>query len=172
MFRKILNGLYNVCGVLACISLLMTGAIITAQIVGRFMNVLIPSADEFAGYAMAFSTFLGLAYTFRANGHIRVTLLTQRLERTRRRKLEAFVLALAAAVMAYFTWYNIDMAYSSYDFGEVSTGLVPIPLWIPQAVISFGVMLMTVSVVEELIVLLRGGNPTYTRVEQDILQAE
>jgi len=172
MFRKFLDGLYNVCGVLACISLLMTGVLITAQIMSRPLGILIPSADEFAGYAMAISTFLGLAYTFRANGHIRVTLFTQRLARRRRRGLEILVLALALAVMAYFTWYNIDMTYSSYDFGDVSTGLVPIPLWIPQAVITFGLLLMTVSVFEELLVLLRGGDPTYTRAEQDILQAE
>ncbi|MGB6105258.1 MAG: TRAP transporter small permease [Pusillimonas sp.] len=172
MFRKILDGLYQVCGVLACISLLMTGVLITAQIVSRLMGTLIPSADEFAGYAMALSTFLGLAYTFRANGHIRVTLFTQRLARERRRGLEGLVLVLALGVMGYFTWYNIDMTYSSYDFGEVSTGLVPVPLWIPQAIITFGVLLMTISVLEELLAVLRGGNPVYTEAEQEIMQAE
>ena len=172
MFRKTLDSLYTACGVLACIALFMTGALITAQIVSRLMGVLIPSADEFAGYSMALSTFLGLAYTFRANGHIRVTLFTQKLAPERRRWLEVFVLCLALTVMGYFTWYNIDMTYSSYDFGEVSTGLVAVPLWIPQAVITFGVLLMTISVLDELLIVLRGEKPHYEANSQDIMQAE
>lgn len=172
MFRRILDGLYDACGVLACISLLATAAIILAQIIGRLFGALIPSADDFAGYAMAMSTFLGLAYTFRANGHIRVTLFTQRLAMPRRRQLEVIVLCLALAVMGYFTWYNIDMTYSSYDFGEVSTGLVAVPLWIPQAIITFGIALMTISVLDELLALLRGRNPAYMETDQEITQAE
>ncbi|MFA7668997.1 MAG: TRAP transporter small permease [Burkholderiaceae bacterium] len=172
MFRSLLNGLYGLCGVLACISLLAIAVIIGAQIIGRLFGVLVPSADDFAGYAMAASTFLGLAYTFRANGHIRVTLFTQRLSASKRRPAEIVVLILGIAIMGYFTWYNIGMAYTSYDFEELSQGLVPIPLWIPQAVLAFGTLLMAISMVDELIAVLSGRETTYSQVHDDVMQAE
>jgi TRAP-type C4-dicarboxylate transport system permease small subunit len=172
MFKKSLDALYTACGVLACVCLLMTGSIIIAQILSRLFGILVPSADEFAGYAMAMSTFLGLAYTFRANGHIRVTLFTQRLQGAGSRRLESFVLFLALLVMGYFTWYNIDMAYTSYDFGDISTGLVPMPLWIPQTIISFGTLLMTVSILDELLSVLKGDKPRYALHEESNMQGE
>lgn len=172
MFRSLLDRLYGLCGVLACISLLAIGVIIGAQIVGRLMGILIPSSDDFASYAMGASTFLGLAYTFRANGHIRVNLFTQKLSPSSRRPAEIFVLILGAAILGYFTWYNIGMAYTSYDFDEVSIGLLPIPLWIPQAVMAFGTLLMTVSMLDELIALLSGRETTYSQVHEDVMQAE
>ncbi|MEI8632394.1 TRAP transporter small permease subunit [Vibrio sp. PP-XX7] len=47
--------------------------------VGRWFGVIIPSSDDFAGFLLAASSFLGLAYTFRAGGHIRVSLFTAHL---------------------------------------------------------------------------------------------
>ena len=172
MLRKILDGLYGLCGALACISLAATGAIILAQIIGRLMGVLIPSSDEFAGYAMGASTFLGLAYTLRANGHIRVNLFTQKLPQSAQRPVEICVLAIGVLVMGYFSWHNIDMTYGSYAFDDVSAGLVPVKLWIPQLVMSFGTLLMAVSLLDELMSVLRGHATTYSKVDESVLQAE
>jgi len=157
---------------LACISLFATAAIILAQIIGRMLGILIPSSDEFAGLAMAASTFLGLAYTLRADGHIRVNLFTQKLAPPMRRATEICVLIIGVAVLAYFTWYNIELTYGSYEFNDVSAGLIPVALWIPQSVMTFGTLLMTVSLLDELILAIRGRPTTYSQVDSNILQAE
>ena len=59
-----------------CIALIMV--VILAQIVGRLFGFIIPSAEDVSGWALAASTFFGLAYTFHNGGHIRVTLVIQK----------------------------------------------------------------------------------------------
>jgi len=76
--RATLDLLYKSCGVLAAISLSGIAVLILAQIIGRFFGVLVPSANEIAGFLMAASSFLALAYVFRAGSHIRVTMLLLR----------------------------------------------------------------------------------------------
>ncbi len=169
MIRKFLDGLYAFSGALACAALVAIVLVVLVQIVGRLLGVLVPSTDEFAGYAMAASTFLGLAYTFRANGHIRVNLFVQRLPERRQRSAELLVLVLLSTVTTYFAWYCIDMTYSSYDFGDLSAGLLPVPLWMPQSVMTLGVLLFAVSAIDELIQTIRGHAPTYQNVDQSVL---
>jgi TRAP-type C4-dicarboxylate transport system permease small subunit len=172
MFRRLLDTLYNACGALACLAMLAIVVIVVAQIVCRLFNILIPSAGDFAGYALVASTFLGLAYTFRRNGHIRVSIVNQRLSRKWRRRSEIYALLVGIGILGYFTWYAGDMVWTSFDFGDVSDGLIPTPLWIPQSAILLGVLLMTVAMIDELIVALRGQLPTYVSQEPDIFQGE
>lgn len=161
MIRKALDKLYLASGILSAVSLASIAVIIIIQVVGRLLGILVPSADEFAGYALASSTFLGLAYTFRENGHIRINMLTRRLSRRHAHLAEIYALTLGVAVLGYFSWYLIDMAWVSREFEEVSAGLIPVPLWIPQSVIAFGSTLMVVALVEELIKAVKGANPVY-----------
>lgn len=161
MARRFLDRLYGACGLLACFSLMAIALIILAQIVGRLSGVLIPSADEFAGYAMGASTFLGLAHTLRVNGHIRVTMLLARLAPAAARRAEIGLLALGVATLAYFTGYTIDMAWTSYDFGDVSAGLVAVPLWAPQLGMALGLLLMGVALADDLWQVLRGRRASY-----------
>jgi hypothetical protein len=83
-----LDFLYKACGVLAAIALAGIAVLILAQIVGRFFGLLVPSANEIAGFLMAASSFLALGYAFRSGSHIRVTMLLSRLPVRARRALE------------------------------------------------------------------------------------
>ena len=53
-----------------------------------------------------------------------------------------------------FTW-------ESYEFAEMATGLVVIPIWIPQATFVIGCWLLLAAVVDEFITVLRGGKPSF-----------
>ncbi|MEZ5881330.1 MAG: TRAP transporter small permease [Nitratireductor sp.] len=172
MIRRFLDPVYTACGVLACLSLLSIAVIVIAQIIGRLFDLLIPSADDFAGYALQASTFLGLAYTFRAGGHIRVSIFTNLIEPVKRRQVELLVLAMGAVLMGYFTWYSYDMVITSYRFRTVSSGLIATPLWIPQACILLGSLMMTVSMIDEFVRVLRGGRPLYEEQESNAIARE
>ena len=43
----------------------------------------------------------------------------------------------------------------------MATGLVAIPIWIPQSSFVIGCWLLLLAVVDELWIVLRGGKPTY-----------
>ncbi|WP_422000862.1 TRAP transporter small permease [Reyranella sp.] len=117
------------------------------------------SADEFAGYAMLASAFLALASTFGRGEHIRVTLFLQRLQGRPRRLAEIWCLALGSLLSGYLAWFSIRLCWQSWQIGDVSTGLIAFPLWIPQVGMAAGAAIFFLAVVEQLAVVLAGGAP-------------
>lgn len=149
--RKPLHALYRACGGLAGAALVAMLAMITLNIVGGVLGFFIRGLDAYAGYLLAAASFLALAYTLKAGEHIRVTLLLQRLPPRLHRGIEIACLVLAAAVSGYFAWHSIDMVYISWRLGDVSQATDQTPLWIPQSLMAFGVVVLFLAFVEETI---------------------
>ena len=145
MLRRMLDLLYDACAVAAALLMVLILGIILAQSIGRQFGVVVPSANEVAGFAFAAVVFLALAPTFRAGGHIRVSLLLQALAPGSRRWVEVFCLAVAIALAAFLTVYLGRTALGSLGYGDVSPGLLRIPLWIPQAAMVAGVGVFAVA---------------------------
>ena len=85
--RTWLDRLYEAAGWLAAVFMIGTLVFVLLGILGRLFDFHVRGTDAYAGYCMAASGFLALAYTLRRNEHIRVTLLlesTYRGPRTRR----------------------------------------------------------------------------------------
>lgn len=164
--RRLLEGLYLGSGVLAGIFLVLIAVLTVGQVVGRAFGFAAYAFDEFAAYCMAASSFLGLAYTFRANEHIRVSLLIARIGGSGRRACEVLGLAVTLCLLAFFTLFAIEMTWFSFRFHDVSQGLVPVPLWIPQSGMALGLVVFTVALLDDFIVGVRGGEPSYLRAEK------
>jgi TRAP-type C4-dicarboxylate transport system permease small subunit len=159
--RAALDRLYLVSGAMAAFCLAAIAGLVIIQVTGRLLGVLVPGADDLAGYALMASTFLGLASTLRAGVHIRVTLLLSHAAPGQRRGLELWCLGVGTAVCAYVSWYVVEMAMDAWRFGEKSTGNLPVPLWIPQAVMALGILILTISFLDDFARVLRGAPPSY-----------
>ena len=153
--------LYAGGAVLSAVFMVAIAALTLFQVVGRLLGAAVPDAGELAGYAMAAAIFLALAHTFRSGGHIRVNLLLTRVRPGLRRALEYWCLALLAALGAMFAWYAVGMVIDSYRMGDVSTGMLSVPLWIPQIGMAVGAILFELAVLEECLHVLRGNQPRY-----------
>lgn len=159
--------LYDYCGALAGGLILCICVLISAQIVlnafGRIapgtLPSTIPSYANFSGYMLAGATFLALAHTLRSGGHIRVNLVTSRLPLRVQFMVEGFSLIVAAALIAYATWFMGNLVMESLHFGDVSAGIVPIPLWIPQSVATFGIGLLLIALIHTFVDLIKAGAP-------------
>jgi TRAP-type C4-dicarboxylate transport system permease small subunit len=162
---RILQWLYQGCGILAAISLMMIMGLILAQVIGRLFGIVVPSADEFAGYCMAASTFLALAYTFRSGGHIRVTMVIQNVPKPVAHLFEIICLLVGALLVGFFAWYTIQMVWDSFKYGDLTQGYRPIPLWIPQIPLAIGLIVLFVALMEELWHVVRGRSPVYETAE-------
>lgn len=159
---------YRMSGWLSGICIVAITLLLLAQIVGRMFGFIVPSAEDFAGFALAASTFFGLAYTFHEGGHIRVTLVIQRLSVGRRKVQEALILTLALALTAFVAYASCYMVYESYVYEEVSYGYVPVPLWIPQLPVALGSVALVLAVLDAWISALRGKNPNYMQHEDEL----
>lgn len=167
--RRLLDRVYLLCGALAAGFLAMIAILIVSQIIARSLNLFIPAANDFAGFCLAASSFLALAYSFRAGSHIRVTLLLQRLPPRWRHGFDLFSLAVAALMIGYFAWYAVALVRDSWRFGDLSEGLVPVALWIPQSAMALGLIVLTLALVDEFVVVLRGGQPSYDQALDVVL---
>ncbi len=164
--RKLLEWLYTGAGVLAGIFLILIAILSLAQISGRLLGFDAYSFDDFAGFCMAASSFLGLAHTYRRNEHIRVALLIERFHGGTRRALESLCLGASTFLLCFFAWYATDMAWTSHEIHDVSQGLVAVPLWLPQSGMALGLIILALALLDDLLVLLAGGTPSYLVAEQ------
>lgn len=178
--RRALDLLYALSGGLGALFLALILVTVLAQVAlnmadgvsealtGQAMGLLIPSYADFAGYFLAAGTFFALAYTFNAGGHIRVTLVLQRLPARLRQGAEIFCSGLAALTAGYFAWYAASLTHESWRFGDLSPGLVAIPTWIPQAAMTAGLAMLAIAGLDAFGQAAGGAMPAYDR-EQDRL---
>lgn len=165
---RFLNTLYAAGAILAAAFMVLIALLTLIQILGRTFGVLVLDAGDFAGYAMAASIFLALAHTFRTGGHIRVNLVLAHSSPRVRRALEIWCLGFMLVVGGLFAAFSIKMTVDSFSLGDVSTGMVPIPLWIPQLSMAFGAALLEAAVIEEFVRVLRGEEPRYEKADTSV----
>ncbi|TDH34275.1 TRAP transporter small permease [Pseudohoeflea suaedae] len=171
--RRILDRVYDLSEWLAMASLCAIAALVFAQVAGRVVDrviglfgiapygFLVPSLAEIAGYLLVAASFLALAGSLRAGEQIRVSLVLARLPDSARRVIETIVLVLAAALAVFFFAYCVRMVLDSHRFNEVSYGIIPIQLWIPQAAMATGVGVFALALLDDLVTILRGGSASY-----------
>jgi TRAP-type C4-dicarboxylate transport system permease small subunit len=106
----------------------------------------IPVAWEYSSYLMAATFTFGAAMTLRAGGHIRVTLVLARVSPATRRRMETVLAVLGVGFCGYLAWAMAYFTWRSFESGQtsVSSGTL---MWIPQAFVSFGIVLLTVQFV-------------------------
>ncbi|MBP2559457.1 TRAP-type C4-dicarboxylate transport system permease small subunit [Neorhizobium galegae] len=163
--RKGLDALYLFSGYLAGLFLVAIFLLMMALSAGRPLDIDVPAGDDFASWCMAASAFLGLAHTFRSGEMIRVGLLVERFTGTVRRVVEIFALVIGTIATLYFAWFAFDMTKTSWQFNDLSQGVIAVPLWIPQLGFCGGLIILAIAFVDELLHVLFGGSPRYEKPE-------
>lgn len=106
----------------------------------------IPVAWEYSSYLMAAAFTFGAAMTLRAGGHIRVTLILARLSVQHRRWLEALLALMGVGFTGFLAVAMVNFSVRSFNSDQVSLSSAT-PLWIPQALITFGICLLALQFV-------------------------
>ncbi len=163
MIRRLLDGLYLAAGYLAGAFLIAIFLLMMALSIGREIGVNVKSGDDFASWCMASMAFLGLAHTFKSGEMVRVGLLTERLTGKPKWAAEVFALVMAAIFTGYFAWQAVLMTYTSWLINDTSTGVVVVPLWIPQTGFTAGLVILFIAVFDELVHVLPGNKPRYEK---------
>lgn len=108
-------------------------------------------ADEMGGYFLVSITFLGLGYTWKEKGHVRVELLIN-LFAEKIQRIVRFITLIAATL---FCLPMIAGCYSllqdSLLFGMRSGSWMRIPLVYPQSLLLIGSVLLLLQLVSEIL---------------------
>ncbi|HEY2338843.1 MAG TPA: TRAP transporter small permease [Burkholderiales bacterium] len=167
--RRFLDRLYAASGAAAAVCLAAIAAVMLLQAGTRAAGLLFRGADDIVAWLCAASAFLALGYSFRHGDLVRVSLLINLLPERQRRGAEIACLSAALVVVGYITWATASFVFESWRLDELAQGLIRIPIWIPQTSLVAGAAILTVAVLDELIVVLRGGKPAYRLAEEERL---
>jgi TRAP-type mannitol/chloroaromatic compound transport system permease small subunit len=148
---RCLGAVYTAAGYLAAIFLVLIALLVLANIVSRMLSMYIPGLTAYSGYAMAASSFLALAYTFRHREHIRVELLLVNLSGRARWVAELWCLSVSSILTAFLATYLVRQVWFSWVFRERSEGPDATLLWIPQSLAMTGAIILAICVVHELV---------------------
>ena len=156
MIRRTLDAIYDGAAYLAAFCLVAILVVITAQVAARWSGIPFHGSNEYAGYFMASASFLAFAHTLNRGAHIRVGLLLTALGE-RRFWGQLWALAIASAASTYLAWYAVKLVYWSWKLNDVSQGQDVTPLWIAQAPMAIGAIILAVCLVDNLVSLLVAG---------------
>ena len=146
--RRLLDGVFRSLGVLAAIALVVIGVSVLVGVSGRLLGFHVRGA-------------IFVAHTLKSGGHIRVTLFLRGLSPRVRRYFEIWCLGFSTAILGFLSYNTIALLMNSYEFGITSVGVLPIPIWIPQTIMAVGAVVATIAFLDEFLIVVRGGEPTY-----------
>jgi TRAP-type C4-dicarboxylate transport system permease small subunit len=165
--RRILDTLYLGTAWLAALAVFAICAIMMAQALLRLNGTLLRGADDVTAWVCAAAAFLPLAATFKRGELVRMGIIIDRFSDETARWIELVALGICGVFGAYLAWSLSFMVYESYIFNERGQGLLPIPIWIPQAPVAFGAIVLAIAVVDEFARVATGLIPTYVQQVRD-----
>ena len=159
--RSLLRRLYDWAGYAAaiCIVLIFVAMICASAL--RQLGVAVAGVDDVVSWLTAAAASLGMAHAFRNGDFVRMTLVIDRLPPRARRAVEIAALAVALAGTSYAAWWVVRSVYESWVYQEMTSGLLVMPLWIPQISFAIGTLLLFIALADEFVSVVGGGTPSY-----------
>ena len=141
----------------------LIAVLMIAQSILREFHVNTGAVNDVVAWFCAAAAFFAMAHAFKHGDFVRVTLVLEKVGVKTRRVMELGSLAIGAVAVGYLAFSACAFTYESWEFNDVSQGLLPTPMWIPQLSFALGSLLLLVAVVDEFIIVVRGGVPTFVR---------
>jgi TRAP-type C4-dicarboxylate transport system permease small subunit len=161
--RKFLDRLYLAGGALGAGFIALIAVLMIAQSILREFHVNTGAVNDVVAWFCAAAAFFAMAHSFKHGDFVRVTLLLETVNARTRRIMELVSLLIASVSVAYLAYSACLFTYESWEFNDISQGLLPMPMWIPQLSFALGSLLLLIAVVDEFVIVLRGGVPTFVR---------
>ena len=136
--QRVFDRLYLLSGVLASVFMVTILLLIVAQMIARWSSLTFPGSTEYAGYAMAATSFLALAHALTRGAHIRVSIFLNMSPRFGL-WLDAVAMWIAAVTATYFARFAIKTNIMSEMLNDRTQGQDFVPEWL----LSFFAMFAT-----------------------------
>ena len=150
IFYKFVNKLSLWGAYLAALLLVsLTLLILTEIFIRYFFDLSTMIVDEYSGYLYLAFIFLGLAYTFNENAHIRINIVTSKMSEKSNRFVDVFAGIITILILIFALYRTILFTYDSYSMEMVSAT----PLYLTQLVMPLGITLFLLTI---LVFVLKG----------------
>ena len=131
---------------LSALCLLAAALVLTESVFVRyFLKATTDWQDETCIMLLVSATFLSAAQVQALRGHVGIEALAEILpdgvNRLRRRIVDVVCLAFCA----FFSWKSWTLTHEAWTDGTVTSSTFAPPLWIPYAIMAFGMSLLTVQ---------------------------
>ena len=134
-------------GVFSAVLVVVMGFLITFEVFMRYVVGRPPLlADELSKYFLVAMTFLGIAWVWKENAHVRVEALVQRLAKGKANAIRIATLVLAFLFSLGIFTGSLDFIERSFSQNRTSDSWMHMPLKYPESTIVIGFLLLTLQV--------------------------
>ena len=152
---RFVGRLAHACGVLSGLAIVAILVIVCVETVLRQFQASLLVTDEVAGYLNAAAIFLGLAWTLREGGFIRVEILYDRATGAMRQALRWLIVLTAVAFTAVLLWVCARHVVYAYDRDTRAVSILDTPEWIPQSVMVVGLAVLLLQLLAWILTRVR-----------------
>jgi len=154
---RVLAAINRVIVILSSIALVLAGFVLTYSVIVRyFLKYSTDWQDEMSVFLIVGAVFMSAAAIQAQRGHIGIEaivgLLPQRVNHVR----VILVDGASFAFCAYFAWKSVTLLHEAIVDDYHSTSTWAPPLWIPYSLMTAGMIILSVQLLLQVIVGLRG----------------
>lgn len=126
---------------------ILCAAFITFDVLARrFLGFSSQSTTELTGYALAFGISWALAHALTCRAHVRIDVLINFLPPKIRYPMHLLSLAALAVFIGFVAKGAWELVDESLLFGATDISVLRTPLWIPQGLWTFGILVFLVLI--------------------------
>ena len=130
-------------------------ALILVEVITRYvMQNPLAVADEMGGYTIVALTFIGLGYTWKERGHVRVEFLINTLSSRNRKTLRVVTVAIATAFAGVLVFGCWEFVTFTIQFKQHSNTWLRVPLQWPQMMMIIGAVLLFLQLIAEFLLTI------------------
>lgn len=143
-------------GKLQAVLVFLLMVLVMVEVLARYLlQAPLSLADELGGYMLVSITFMGLAYTWKEEGHVRVELLINFLPPKLKAWLRLITLLMATAFCLPLISGSYSLLQDSLLFEARSGSWLRTPLVYPQSILLAGSVLLLVQFGAEIVKAVR-----------------
>ena len=147
-----LNRINSMLLALSMAAMILTALVLSYSVVMRyFFKVATDWQDEAAVFMLVGATFFCAAYVQSFRGHIGIEALAGLLSPRVNRFRLMLVDLLSFLFCAFFSWKSWAMFHEALVEGQTTSSTLAPPLWIPYSLMAFGMTLLSVQILVQLI---------------------
>lgn len=152
LFNSVSSLLARVCVLLACVIAVAMAVLISAEVVLRsFFSTTMYFTDEFSGYMVLAIFALGSGYAMDRNMLLSVEMVYHRASRRVQAVMARIFGVLSLIFCLLVDWQMWRLMAKSLNSGIHANTLTATPLWMPQAIIVLGMIVLTLVVLKKTI---------------------